>query len=308
MQESFIERNPWLIIFATIFLALFSSVNGMSQAIPQIRMQTSTYTPSTFTPIPYTPQTADRSILYRSMEKREARRREANEAYQNLTKECNMVSDKLGSAHRAWIQHYTDSVCGRVRNLIEIGETSTATEVAYEAINDLRLNQGIHYRIDSYSDYVRRINEMQENYTNGNVYPETYNIWLSKNQYTFIPKYDSKGSIVGYKPCVVSYLHKDINWDEFRQYVRSEGVDNVNKMWYLYFLDSEHKASLQQFYDTAVAKLRVYENNLKKPSLSQEERSKIASSVELIKNFLYDSNHKPSMEIMIENIRNSMKQ
>lgn len=307
MQKSFIERNAWLIIFTTIFLALFSSINGMSQAIPQIRMQTSTYTPSTFTPIPYTPQTADRSILYRSMEKREARRREAYEALDKLTKECNLVSEKLGSAHRAWIQHYTDSVCGRVSNLIEIGDPSTATEAAYEAINDLRLNQGIHYRIDSYSDYVHRLNRMQENYTNGDVNPETYYVWLNKNQYKFIPKYNSKGSVIGYEPCHVSYLEKDINWDEVKRYVTSRGVANVDLLWNAYFADYACKASLRQFYDTLVTLLHIYEKNLKKNTLSQEDRATTESSVESLKKLLYDSNHEPSMGIMINNIRNSMK-
>lgn len=286
---------------------LFTSLAGLCQSIPQMHLNAQPFKPSTFTPTPYTPKTTDYSILQKSIEKAEDREREANDLYLKLIDLCNETAHKLGPGNRDWFSNYQSSICRSVEELIELGYFQSAIKQTYESMSNLRNDKEIIYRIDSWRNYVNQSLTNQINYSQGKVSSEAYVYWCTISQYKFIPKYNSSGQLIGYTPSVVPYLYESINWDSVKQYITSQGKDNVERLWQSYFSEPTHYASLKQEFDVSCFVYDILCKRLGDVTISADERTNINSNLNDLKWLLFDSEQKPSFTTMTEKIRNKIK-
>lgn len=292
---------------ATTISFLFTSLAGLCQSIPQMHLNAQTFTPSTFTPTPYTPQTSDYSILQKSIEKAEDREREANELYLKLIDLCKETAEELGPENRDWFNHYQSSIFSSVEELIELGYFQSAIKQIYESMSNLRNDKEITYRIDSWRNYMNQCLTNQINYSQGKVSPVAYAYWCTISQYKFTPEYNYSGQLIGYKPCSVPYLYESINWDSVKQYITSQGKDNVEHLWQSYFSEPTHYASLKQEFDVSCFVYDTLSKQLSDITISDEKRTNLNSTLNDLKWLLFDSAQKPSFATMTEKIRNQIK-
>lgn len=293
-------RKTLLFLLMTIY-----SVCSFAQSIPIIRLKTSTYTPSTFTPSTYTPQQSDPSILQRSLEQLEQRRNNAQNAYNKLINLCAETAKQMPPSELEWFNQYCNSICNEVETQIEIGNTQSASNLAYKYMSNLHRDNNIQYRIDSYKHYCDDMQFRASNYENGRVTQAAYNWFCMTNQYTFSPKYDSSGKLEGYNPVHVSYLYPSINWNELGQFVTSRGQtkEDVERMWSLYFFDSENLRSLFQEFEVTKFYYDYFISYLDNPNLTQTEEEQLQSDIKRYRDILSDTDNQISYNAYVNNLK-----
>lgn len=292
--------------FLLIVLIIFSST-AFGQSIHQMQLNTSTYQPSTCTPSTYTFQQSDYSILQRSMQQREERANKSYEIYNKLIELYSEIEKEIPPTESEWYRNYAGNICKEVKDNIDIGNYGSAITMAYEAMSALRNDKEIVYRKDSYKQYC---DDMQNhglyNYQNGRVNKTTYEWFCITNPYKFIPKYDTSGNIIGFKPVYVSYLYPSINWEEVNQYFTSQGrtEDDIERMWTLYFTyDSDKMFSLSQEFNVTKFCLDYYLSILNNPNLSTTEKEQLQNDINAYRAILSDANGEISYNTYIKNIK-----
>lgn len=290
--------------FLLIVLIIFSST-AFGQSIHQMQLNTSTYQPSTCTPSTYTFQQSDYSILQRSMQQREERANKSYEIYNKLIELYSEIEKEIPPTESEWYRNYAGNICKEVKDNIDIGNYGSAITMAYEAMSALRNDKEIVYRKDSYKQYC---DDMQNhglyNYQNGRVNKTTYEWFCITNPYKFIPKYDTSGNIIGFKPVYVSYLYPSINWEEVNQYFTSQGrtEDDIERMWTLYFTyDSDKMFSLSQEFNVTKFCLDYYLSILNNPNLSTTEKEQLQNDINAYRAILSDANGEISYNTYIKN-------
>lgn len=289
-----------------ILFIIFSST-GFGQSIPQMQLNTSTYQPSTFTPSTYTPQQPDYSILQRSMQQREERANKSYEVYNKLIELYSEIEKEIPPTESEWYKNYAGKICKEVKDNIDIGNYGSAITMAYDAMSTLRNDKEIVYRKDSYKQYCEDMqNHGLYNYQNGRVNKTTYEWFCITNPYKFMPKYDTTGNIIGFKPVYVSYLYPSVNWQEVNQYFTSQGrtKDDIERLWTLYFTyDPDKMSSLSQEFNVTKFCLDYYLSILNNPNLSAIEKEQLQNDINAYRSILSDANGEISYSAYIENIK-----
>lgn len=289
-----------------ILFIIFSST-AFGQSIPQMQLNTSTYQPSTFTPSTYTPQQPDYSIRQRSMQQREERANKSYKVYNKLIELYSEIEKEIPPTESEWYKNYAGKICKEVKDNIDIGNYGSAITMAYDAMSTLRNDKEIVYRKDSYKQYCEDMqNHGLYNYQNGRVNKTTYEWFCITNPYKFMPKYDTTGNIIGFKPVYVSYLYPSVNWQEVNQYFTSQGrtKDDIERLWTLYFTyDPDKMSSLSQEFNVTKFFLDYYLSILNNPNLSAIEKEQLQNDINAYRSILSDANGEISYSAYIENIK-----
>lgn len=260
-----------------------------------------------FKPSTYTPQTPDYSILQRSLENNERRRNDAYKLYLDLVELCNETAKDIPPTETDWFKSYCDHICGDVNSQIELGNSQSAIRLSYEYMSQLRNDNNIRYRIDSYKQYCDDMdNHGIYHYRNGRVSQEAYNWFCYRNQYEFSPKYDSLGSLTGYTPVHVSYLYPSINWNEAFQFITSRGRTqiDIDNGWALYFdYDPDKLFSLRQEYEVVKFYYEYYLSICDNPELNAVEKEQLLNAIKNYKAILFDSDNQSSYEAYVANMK-----
>lgn len=251
-----------------IFFCLLTSWQGYAQ------LQFKPFNPST-----YTPQSPDYSVLQRSLENNEGRQNEAHKIFLDLVELCNETAKEIPPTESDWFKSFCDDICGEVKSQIELGNFQSAIKLSYKYKSQLRNDNNVRYRIDSYKRYCEDMdNHGIYNYRNGRVSKEVYDWFCYNNQYKFFPKYDSLGKLIGYTPVSVSYLYPSINWNEAFQFITSRGrtQTDIDKGWSLYFDNDLTKlSSLRQEYEVIKFYYEYYLPIYNNPNFNIAEKEQI---------------------------------
>ena len=265
-----------------------------------------------FVPSTYTPQTPDYSILQRSLERKEQRRIEADNLLNQLRSLCTETASQIPPSESLWFKNYCDSLCNEVISQIQIGNTDSAIQLAYDYMSNLRMDdKQVRYRIDSYKQYCSDMdNHGLYNYKNGKVTQTTYEWFCITNPYIFNPKYNTEGILVGYNPVhVVSYLYPNINWDEMYQFVTSQGrtKEDIERMWFQYFnCDPDRISSLFQEFNVAKFCYEYFLSIRDNSDISQADKENLAKEIAKYNAILSDANGALSYDAFIDNLKNQL--
>lgn len=280
---------------------LFSCICCFAQKIPLIQFKASIFTCSTYT----TCQSPDYSILQRSLERREQRYSEAQDLYLELILLCKETAEKMPPSEKEWFKSYCDIMYKRIDELIE-RDSESAIKLLYKFMSQLRRDNEVQYRIDSYKQYCE---DMEYNglyiYKKGLVTQTAYDWFCYNNQYKFIPKYDLSGNLNGYTPVNVSYLYPSINWNEACQFITSQGKtkEDINRMWDLYFF--EKKLSLIQEYEVTKFYYEYLVDQLNRSDVNPKDKERIQRDIENQMAILSDTTE-ISYNAFVDNLKNQL--
>lgn len=257
----------------------------------------------------YTPRQADYSILQRSFERIEQRQHDAQSIYNELVKLCSETAKEMPPSESEWFNSYCNSLCDEIAEQIKIGNTQSAIMLSYDYMSRLRSDKNIVYRIDSYKQYC---DDMQNhglyNYKNGRVTQSTYEWFCHTNPYKFSPEFDASGNLTGYEPVKVSYLYPNLNWNEVYQFVTSQGCSkaDIERMWSLYFHDSEKFSSLRQEFTVTKFYYDYFMTLSDNPNMSLTDKERLMNDIAKHRAVLSDSTGGISYNTFVDNLKNQL--
>lgn len=149
-----------------------------------------------FKPTEYKPVSTDYSKHRDASEKQEKRR---NQAYQNYSELAQLIGENRQLISNdietlIWFEDNINSMTKRVESSLNIGDYSTASNLATKYIGEIYSHTELNCRIRTYKEYVTAVQSVQER---TDLSYQQKQAWFEMYKYKFVPICDAEGKILG---------------------------------------------------------------------------------------------------------------
>lgn len=163
--------------------------------VPKITLQTPAFQPATFQPVTYAPQVGDLSLLSRSLDKIEERKDKTLQQRANILNAINNVN--LDQAENDWKQRYTDKIMADIDSAAQLGDYSTALNVATTLAGNAISSPELRGRERYYNERQKWLDELKSRRDRNDINYDTYERALVQNPYAYRDTYNDEGVISG---------------------------------------------------------------------------------------------------------------
>lgn len=165
---------------------------------PKISLGTAALNPAVFQGAVFTPAKQDMSLLQHSIDKLDERKEKTDQQRAAIKAAISKIN--LNQADSEWKQNFINDISKRIDSVAQFGDYSAALEEATILAGDAITNPELLARAQRNEEYQTWRKDIEDRAISGKIDRRTANRILEQNPYSFSPRTNTSGDIVGGYP------------------------------------------------------------------------------------------------------------